>query len=123
MADYISAATKHQTLVGTTADRVMLTNSDVQYIHVFNKSSAGPLYVTFGVSNSASSIAGPNVPADPVADADNTFFIPASSNRVFSLSQTRHTWPDIFQSRGSGTGVVVALVGSSNPYSVEGFTS
>jgi hypothetical protein len=101
MATPSGAFTVHETLTGTTVDTVTLL-SPVTRVTVINRAAPGgaDMWVTVSTTGTA--------PADPVAAADNTYWVPAGGFKTF---------------HASGTGNIVKILGNGNAYSVEGEVS
>jgi hypothetical protein len=98
MAAEAGIFTAHATLSGTTVDTVTLSGA-LTRVTVINRAAAGgaDMWVTISTTSTA--------PSDPVAAADNTYWIPAGGYKTF---------------RAGGNGCIVKILGNSNAYSVEG---
>jgi hypothetical protein len=98
-ATHTAELTQHATLSTTTIDSVTLTGPCTR-VRIYNGAAAGTdLWVT--ISNVTGTL-----PADPVSGADGTYRIAGVSSRYFYGRR----------------GMSVKLLGSANPYSVEGET-
>ena len=99
MAAVAGVRTAHATLAGTTVDTVTLSGT-ATVITVINRAAAGgaDMWVTFSTTST--------VPADPVAEADETYWIPAGGGFK--------TFTD------PGGGCIIKVLGNGNAYSVEG---
>lgn len=97
MAAVTGPFTAHATLTGTTVDTVTLT-SPITRVTVINRAAAGGTDLWVTISNTGTA------PADPVAAADDTYWIP----------------PQGFKTFAAGSDVQVKVLGNSNAYSVEG---
>lgn len=97
MASETGPQSAHATLAGTTVDTVTLT-APITRVSVINRAIAGgaDLWVTYSLTGVA--------PVDPVAAADDTFWIP----------------PGGFKSFYARSGIIFKILGNGNPYSVEG---
>jgi hypothetical protein len=95
MAAETGAASAHATLSGTTVDTVTLTQG-FGAVEVIERGGTLPLWITYGATT----------PADPVAAADDTTYVPPGA--VVTIDAN---------SRG---GFIVKILGNGNAYSVQG---
>lgn len=95
MATYSEIHAKHATLSGTTADSVTITNK-YPYLEIINRDTETALYV---------SAVPDGTPTTAVSAADDTLYVPPSGSKVIRRP----------------AGGAISVVGSANPYSVEGF--
>ena len=99
MAAVAGPYTAHATLTGTTVDTVTLSGP-LQRVTVINRAAAGSADLWVTISQSATA------PADPVAEADDTYWVPAGGFKTFAAT--------------GGDGVIIKVLGNGNAYSVEG---
>lgn len=98
MAAEAGIFTAHATLTTTTVDTVTLSGA-LTRATVINRAAVGgaDMWVTISTTSTA--------PSDPVAAADNTYWIPPQGFKTF---------------RAGGNGIIVKILGNGNAYSVEG---